>query len=392
MREDPERRGLIYAGTESGVYLSFNDGRNWQPLQLNLPVTPVTGMKVAHGDLIVSTQGRSFWILDDLSPLRQANSEIVRSPTHLYRPRDGYRLNSGGGGDIGGLFNPEPLPGNVLIDYYLAESSEDAVTLRIQDAAGRTVVTFTSDSAAAEAHGVSHIDPEQGMNRLPWDGTYAGLNPSDGTILWGYSEGVRAPPGEYRVTLEAAGRQMTESFRYLKDPRLPEVTDADFAEQFRLAVAVRDTINQVYDAIRTAVDVREGVESAADRADEMEVGDRVRPLADSITDGLTVVHETLMQTKNRSGQDPIRFPPMLDNQLVALYEYVTGVDNYRFGGAEGRPTEGATTLFDDLTVKWIGVSMRLQSILQNDVTRFNQLLEALGVPGVVTRGRRELIP
>ncbi len=155
---------------------------------------------------------------------------------------------------------------------------------------------------------------------------------------------------------------------------------------------MRDTINQVYDAIRTAVDVREGVESATDRADEMEVGDRVRPLADSIADGLTAVQETLMQTKNRSGQDPIRFPPMLDNQLVALYEYVTAADNYRFGGAEGRPTEGAITLFDDLTVKWMGVSMRLQSILQNDVTRLNQLLEALGVPGVVTRGRRELIP
>ena len=230
------------------------------------------------------------------------------------------------------------------------------------------------------------------MSRLPWDGTYAGLNPPDGTILWGYSGGVRAPPGEYQVTLEAAGRQMTESFRYLKDPRLPEVTDADFAEQFRLAVAVRDTINQVYDAIRTAVDVRDGVESAADRADEMEVGDRVRPLADSISVGLSAVRETLMQTQNQSGQDPIRFPPMLDNQFVALYEYVTAADNYRFGGAEGRPTEGATTLFEDLTVKWMGVSIRLQSILQNDVTRFNQLLEALGVPGVMVRGRRELIP
>ncbi|MFB3118523.1 MAG: cytochrome P450, partial [Myxococcota bacterium] len=95
VREDPERRGLIYAGTESGVYVSFNNGQNWQPLQLNFPITPVTGMKVAHGDLIVSTQGRSFWILDDLSPLRQVSSEIAASPAHLYRPRDGYRLNSG---------------------------------------------------------------------------------------------------------------------------------------------------------------------------------------------------------------------------------------------------------------------------------------------------------
>ena len=393
VREDPERAGLLYAGTEWGVYVSFNDGQNWQPLQLNLPITPVTGMRVAHGDLVISTQGRSFWILDDVSPLRQAGDGLSRAAAHLYRPRDGYRVNVGGGGGIGGLNNPEPLPGNVLVNYYLAEAPEDVVILRIADAAGRTVQVFTSDSAAAEQHGVTRIEPEMGMNRLAWDGMYPGLNPTDSTILWGYSGGVRAPPGMYRVTLEAAGLSIIESFRLLKDPRLTDVTDANFDEQFRLAVAVRDTINEVYDAIRTAVVVRDGVEAAADRAVAMEVGAQVTPLADSIVGDITTVHHSLVQHRNQSGQDPIRFPPMLDSQFVALYEYVTGVDNYRFGGAEGRTTEGAHELFADLTGKWIDVSARFRAILRNDVARFNRLLQQLGVPSVVIPGpSTELIP
>ena len=129
------------------------------------------------------------------------------------------------------------------------------------------------------------------------------------------------------------------------------------------------------------------------RADEIGVGDQVTPLADSINDGLESVHEEMTQTKNKSGQDPIRFPPMLDGQYVALYEYVTGEDNYRFGGAEGRPTEGAYELFADLNVRWVTLRSRLDRILQDDVARLNDLLQRLGVPSVTTPGRGQpLIP
>ncbi len=389
VREDPVRAGLLYAGTEWGTFVSFDDGRNWQALQLNLPVTPVTGMRVAHDDLIVSTQGRSFWILDDVTPLRQSSADLASAPAHLFKPRDGYRVNSGGGGDgIGGQFSPEPLPGNVLVNYYLQAVPTTEVVLRIEDSAGRTVREFTSDSARADTtHGVARIKPEPGMNRLPWDGTYAGLNPPDSTIAWGYTGGVRAPPGNYGVTLAAAGMDMRESFEYRKDPRLPEVTQADFDEQFRLATTIRDTINDVYDGIRAAVAADEQIVAATKRAGAMGVGSQVTPLGDSIGVKLRSVYQQMTQTKNKSGQDPIRFAPMLDGQYIALYEYVTGEDNYRFGGAEGRPTPGAYELFGDLNARWTEISATLTQILRDDVARLNDLLGRLGVPAVVVPGQ-----
>lgn len=389
VREDTERAGLLYAGTEWGVFVSFDDGGHWQSLQLNLPVTPVTGMRVAHGDLIISTQGRSFWILDDVSPLREVIPNMREASAHLFRPRDGYRVTTSGAGvGIGGQFTPEPLPGNILINYYLGEGSELDAAIRIEDELGRMVQEFTTDSVRAEEeNGVSHFEPEPGMNRLVWDGTYAGLNPSEGTVLWGYSGGVRAPPGTYEVTLRAAGSSMVASFNYLADPRIPEITQADYDEQFRVAVAIRDTINQVYDGIRQAVAVRGQVETASERAEEIGVGDQVTPLADTINTRLTDVQQEMTQTENQSGQDPIRFAPMLDNQYVALYEYVTGEDSYRFGGPEGRPSDGAYDLFNTLNVEWVSVRASLERVLQEDVVRFNDLLQRLGVPGVTIPGR-----
>ncbi len=180
---------------------------------------------------------------------------------------------------------------------------------------------------------------------------------------------------------------MVASFNYLADPRLPEVSQADYDEQFRVAAAIRDTINQVYDGIRQAVSIRGQVESASERAEEIGVGDQVTPLADTITTRLTDVQREMTQTENQSNQDPIRFAPMLDNRYVALYEYVTGEDSYRFGGPEGRPSDGAYDLFNTLNVEWVSVRASLERVLQEDVARFNDLLQRLGVPGVTIPGR-----
>jgi hypothetical protein len=391
VREDRIRPGLLYAGSEFGMYVSFNDGRNWQSLQLNLPITPITGMEQRHDDLILSTQGRSFWVLDDVTPLRQMTDAVANAPVHLFEPRPAYRVNSGGSnGDI----DPEPLPGKALFHYYLAEESGEPITLEVLDEAGEVVRSFSSDSATAEENNEAPISADAGMNRATWDAMYPGLNPVEGTVLWGYGGGVKAPPGTYQVRLVANGETHTQSFEVLNDPRLENVAQRDYEEQFRLAIAIRDTLNQVYDAIRQAKSVRGQVASAMERVEEAGLVDEFDGIADTITAGLVDVEETLMQTKNQSGQDPIRFAPMLDNQIVALYEYVTGVDGYRYGGAEGRPTQGAMDLFADLNLRWVDLRGILTVILESDVNEFNAMLQNSGIPAVTVPGRerRPLIP
>lgn len=392
VREDPVRQGLLYAGTEFGVFVSFNDGRNWQSLQLNLPLTPVTGMRVAHDDLILATQGRSFWILDDVTPLRQLSAEVAASPAHLYAPRDAYRVNAGGSEEMEPT--PDPLPGNALIHYYLAREAAAPITIEVLDGAERVVRSFSSDSAAASALGQKPIDAKAGMSRMVWDITYPGPDTLSGEVIAGWAGGVKAPPGSYRVRLSVDGQVQTRDLTVRQDPRLTDVTQADFDEQFRLAIAIRDTVSRLYDAARDVRSVTEQVATVRDRVTEGGYGDDLLAAADSLTSRLTAVDEDLRQVKNQSPQDPLRYAPKLDAQYLALYAHVTGVDNYSFGGPEGRPAAGAYTRFEDLNVEWRALRDRLQALLETDAPAFNRMLQDAGVPGVIVpslgaRPRRE---
>ncbi len=381
VREDPARQGLLYAGTEFGVFVSFNDGRNWQSLQLNLPITPVTGMRVAHDDLAVATQGRSFWVLDDVTALRQLTTEVATARVHLYAPRNAYRVNAAGSEEEGEPA-PKAHPGNALIHYYLADAPAEPITLEIRDAAGTVVRTFSSDSATAAGYGLKPIKAKAGMNRAAWDITYAGPDTLTDAVTAGFAGGVKAPPGQYEVRLTAAGEVQTRSLTVLQDPRLGDVTQADFDEQFRLAVAIRDSVNEVYDAVRDIRGVREQVEAVGARAAEAGYPEHLKALGDSIAERLTAVEQELLQVRNQSGQDALRYPPKLDTQYLALYAHVTGVDNYSFGGPEGRPTAGAYARFEDLNAVWRGLRDRLEAAL-SDVAQFNRGLQDAGVPGVI---------
>jgi len=388
VREDPDREGLLYAGTEFGVFVSFDDGARWQPLQLDLPVTPITGMRVHRKDLVLATQGRSFWILDDLSPLHDlasgTDSDAAQSPAWLYPPRDVHRVDKSGVGGIGAAFAPEPAPNGALFQYHLAEAPGEGeeVTLEILDAAGRRVRLFTSDSTEAAEANEPRLPAEAGGNRFVWDLTYPGPDPIEDAVVWGYTGGVKAPPGPYTVRLEARGSVSERSFRLLADPRLDDVAQEDYEEQFRLGSAVRDTVNQVYDALRQVESVREQVDQAVERAARLERAEELQGRADSLKEQLSGVEEELIQTRNESGQDPIRFPSKLDNQYLELYGNVTGTDGYISGGPEGRPTEGAYTRFDDLNEEWAELRDRLQAILRESVEAFNRELDRLGVPGI----------
>ncbi|MFB6240893.1 MAG: WD40/YVTN/BNR-like repeat-containing protein, partial [Gemmatimonadota bacterium] len=335
VREDPDREGLLYAGTEYGMYVSFDDGAHWQSLQLNLPVTPVTDLRVHRKDLVVGTQGRSFWILDDLAPLHQIDDRVATSEAHLFSPRAAYRIEAAG---FRGSPWPEVGPRGALIDYWLGESPEGTVRIEVLEEDGDLVRRFTSDSSAVEAaredQGVGRLMTEplptsRGTHRVAWDLRYPGPDLTEDAVLWADIGGVKAVPGSYRLRMIVGSDTVgTRTLELRKDPRNEDVTREDLEAQFELATTIRDTLDRLYGSLRTLRSVREQVEGVADRAEKAVTSEtrreEIRALADSIVAELSAVEDTLIQTKHESGQDVINYPARLDDRLAALGE-VAGV-------------------------------------------------------------------
>jgi photosystem II stability/assembly factor-like uncharacterized protein len=385
VREDPDREGLLYAGTEFGMFVSFDAGRRWQPLQLDLPMVPVVDLALWNDDLIVSTQGRSLYVLDDVTPLQQLAAGVPTTRAHLFTPRDAYRVTVGGASAGREAFQPDSFPGGASLFYHLAAApdSGEAVTVEVLDTAGRVVRTWSSDTAKARELRTPAAPAKRGMSRVVWDLTYPGPAPVKDAVVWGYTGGVKAPPGTYRVRLTANGVTGTRSFRVLADPRIPEVTQADYEAQFRAAIAVRDTMSAVSGAIGTIRAVREQAARSVELAGRLGRAAEVKPAADSLTKKLGDIEAELIQTRSQSGQDPIRFPGKLDNQLAELYGNLTGTDGYIAGGPEGRPTAGALERLRDLDQQWAPLSARLREILERDVPAFNARAAGAGVTPIV---------
>lgn len=383
VREDPVKDGVVYAGTEHGLYVSFDGGTRWQSLQLNLPVSPVADLTVHRNDLVVATQGRSLYVLDDVTPLHQQGEIAAGARMHLYTPRDAYRVQVGGGGAGGVESAPDALPQGALIHAWFASAPDSTARLDVVDARGTVVRSFTTDTARARSLGQAALKATAGAQRLAWDATYAGPRILKGQTIWGYTGGVKAPPGTYTVRLAAGGETQSRTFRLLADPRLPDVTQADYDEQFRASIVVRDSINAVNAALETLRAVREQAMRAVEQAGRINRASEVKPAADALGSALGGVELQLNQVKSESGQDPIRHPGQLDNQLIELYTNLTGDDSYIYGGPEGRPTRGAVQRTSDLLQSWAPLSARVKTILEKDVPAFNELLKRLGLGAIV---------
>jgi photosystem II stability/assembly factor-like uncharacterized protein len=392
VREDPEVRGLLYAGTEFGIFVSFDDGAHWQSLRLNLPETPVTGMRVAHGDIQIATQGRSFYILDDIGPLRDLARDRAADAARLYPVRDEYRITRVSGG-VGEEFAPESHPGGAIVNFFTPEGStgaegEAAVTLEILDSAGQFVGGATTDSVrAADTHGLGRMPARAGMHRWVWNLQYPGPELADGAVIWGYTGGVKAPPGQYVARLTAGGTTQEQSFALRADPRLPDIATAEYMEQFRVAMAIRDSVTVVHRALSKLQSARLQAEAAVDRADQAGVSDQVEPAADALKASIADVEIELNQVNSESGQDPIRYAGKVDNQYLELYGNVTGQDGYISGGPEGAPTPSALERFEDLNGDWQAIYERVRVVLDVEVAEFNELIERLGLPAIVLEER-----
>jgi hypothetical protein len=379
VREDPVRKGLLYAAGEFGVYVSFDDGAGWQSLRLNLPVVPIHDLVVKDNDVVLATHGRSFWVLDDVTPLHQITAETAAAPRRLYKPRDVWRVRGGGGfgGDEGGGQrqtgrNP---PNGAVTFFYFKTAPDSEVSLEFLDARDSVIRRF---STRPREPGDS-LRVAAGMNRFVWNLRYPDASRFPGMIFWaGGTQGPIAPPGQYKARLKTGGWSATETFTLKKDPRVT-ATDADLAAQFTLLTQIRDRVTAANDAVRRIRAVKEQLDGATARSRRLPggAGARIGAAADSLKTKLSAVEEEIYQVRNRSNQDPLNYPIRLNNKIAALAGVVASAD--------ARPTDQSVQVFEQLSAALQVQLDRLKAILDAEVPAFNKLVRdadvpALGVP------------
>lgn len=390
IREDPNKRGLLLAGTETGLYLSGDDGEHWRKFQLNLPVTPITDVafQQREDELVVATQGRSFYILDDMPLVRELLTE-PSAPIRLYAPKAAYRMpGSGGGGErAAGAAGQNPAAG-VVVYYALKEKPKAEVTLEFLDAEGKLIRRISSkeepkesaragftaeeDEGPAPARGSNRAPAEAGLNHFVWDMRYADAATFPGLIMWAGS--VRGPlviPGTYQVRLTVDGQSQMQPFVVKKDPRAP-TTPEDFQKQLALALQIRDKLTQANQGVSRIREARRQLDAYAASANQT-----VAAAAKELTKHLTAVEEELYQTKNRSNQDPLNFPIKLNNKLAALAGVVAATDV--------APTVQASMVYEDLASQVNGQLTKLERLLKDEVAAFNRLVREQNVPAVVLK-------
>ncbi|MDP6339256.1 MAG: glycosyl hydrolase [Candidatus Marinimicrobia bacterium] len=376
VREDPGRKGLLYAGTETGIYISFDDGKNWQSFQLNLPIVPITDLAVKENDLVVGTQGRSFWIMDDLTPLHQLSDTIASANSHLYRPRDTYRLPGGGGwGGPSPTWGANP-PNGVMTFYYFDEEVEKdgEFKLEFMEADGDVIKTFTHKKDKKNPGPVA--DVKKGMNRFVWDMRYPDAKKVPGAVMWGGSHiGPKAVPGDYKVRMTVNDKSQTQSFKILKDPRI-NTTQSDFQDQFDLLMDIRNQTTEINEKILTIRSIKKQVNTLTGlMKDSGFKNEKVTSAGTALVKSLAEIEEELIQVKSKSGQDPLNYPIKLDNKIAALVRVVSSVD--------ARPTTQSYDVLTDLVDQAEVHYKKLEKVLTDDLFKFNNMVSDEGVPAVM---------
>ena len=390
IRADPDRPGQLYAGTESGVYVSFNNGRRWQPLQLNLPIVPITDLAVRDGDLVAATQGRGFWILDDLGLLHQLTPATLDEPIHLFIPEPVVRTARGGGDRPANT--GENLASGAIVHYFLKDPKDDAeVRLEILDEDGTLIRSFPEkededeDETSQDGEDSEQEDEQEddakatptarkGLNRFVWDLRSAAPKKVPGMILWGgQARGPKVLPGNYLVRLAVDGTSSTVQFQVRADPR-SEVSQEALEEQFIFLSAVRDVLDRTHRAILDVRQVRKQIRQLEARLEKIGGGEEIAEAGRKLDEAMTAVEEALYQTKNQSRQDPLNFPIRLNNKLSALANTVDlSLD---------RPTNQAEAVRQEITSAIEEQLEHLDEIWRRDLPAFNSLVHDQGVPAL----------
>ncbi|WP_235298213.1 VPS10 domain-containing protein [Portibacter marinus] len=350
VREDHVRKGLLVLGTEHGVYISFDNGDHWQPLQLNLPDTPIRDLQIKNDDVVLGTHGRGFWILDDINPLREVTTKSLAADALLFKPSDPIR------GVYDGIFQ-----------YYLKEEA-DSVVFEILDDDGNLVDTFVGKEKENKVDpnipwwrrgGSSKPTTASGINEFKWDLRYPGATVFDGMIIWSArpASGPKAPLGNYTVRMKAGDYVKEYPFEILMDPNLKGITAEDLQEQFELAMKIRDKTSEANEAVIAIRKVRSELEEQAGGADNLDEETR------EFIQKMTHIEEQLYQVQNQSGQDPLNFPIMLNNKLASLRRSVENGD--------ARPTDGAYKVYEELSAELKALLDPLERLMEDDYEKLN---------------------
>ncbi len=377
IREDPGREHLLYLGTEHGVYVSLDDGGHWESMRLNLPDTPVHDLTVKNDDLIIATHGRAFYVLDDISPIRQWTDQTSSDALHLFKPV-ATRLG---------------LDRGARVDYYLKGNAQK-VTIEFLDQQGKTIRTFTGTAGekkpAASANPFEeffrgprmNVEVTAGMHRFNWDMRYPGPTTFPGMILWAAgSRGPMAPPGTYQVRITADGTTQTQPLTIEKDPRLTNITDADLQKQFQLAMQIRDRESDANNAVIQIRDLRSQIDDRLKKADSLSGSrkTRVETAAKGLEQQLSTIEQAIYQVKNRSDEDPLNFPIKLNNKIGALGSLVE-IGQYP-------PTAQDETVFTMLSNQLQEQLNALDQATKTGVPAFNKVLQPAHLQPITVKPR-----
>ncbi len=385
VREDPKKKGLLYTGTETGVFVSFDDGSHWQTLQLNLPVVPIHDMVAKEDDLVVATHGRAFWILDDLTPLHQIDKNVANSDFFLYNPRDAYRMRGGR------IFSPSQKagqnpPSGSVIYYYFKEKAQEEAILEFLDAEGNLIKKFTSKEKAEPTlrererfrpEGDRQVKVEKGMNRFIWNMRYPDAERAEGAVLWGGTlSGPVAVPGTYQVRLTIGEKTMMQSWEWKRDPRL-STTQEEYLEQFDFLIKIRNKITEVNLAINQLRSVKNQIDSLIKKVKDDVKGKEIVEAGIKLKEKLKGVEDVLIQSKLKSRQDPLNYPIKLDNKIADLARVVASADT--------RPTDQSYEVFKELSIQADEQIVKLKDIFKTELATFNNLVRETDIPAIIVK-------
>ncbi len=372
VREDPQAEGLLYAGTETGLFISYDNGDNWQEFQADLPETPITDLRAAHGDLIVATQGRGFWILDDIGPVREM-ANLNPDDNHLFAVRDAYRLLSGR--TLGGGKGKNP-PNGAIINYHLAKDTpeEPVVKIEIFDDAGTLVKTYASDAnklCPHDPYATAQPNPpsnKAGFNRYVWNlrteplACNAGLihNPRSGTYL--------VAPGTYTAKIVAGDFSAEQSFNVLASPDLSVV--ADYDEYKAITAKLHQAANEMVANVQTIGSIRKQIDTIRDVTDS-DIADEE---AATLEAKLTEWHNKIVNTNLQTFQDIIRYPNRMALNFSFLLEDISGADIPL--------NKGMTEVADRYMSEWAAAKSEYANMISTDVAAFNMAMQNAGLPEI----------
>lgn len=382
VREDTVHKGLLFAGTETGIWVSFDDGAHWQSLQLNLPTVPVHDLMVHGNDLIVATHGRAFWILDDITPLRQLTSEIASEGVHLFKPETAYRFRGEGFHLPGGVAAGENPPSGAIIDYTLKTASKDPITLEILDSKGKVIRKYSSKAKNGEAPsgfaalfgGASNLPAKPGLNRFEWNLRYEAPTRVPGAVAWGgFEMGPLAVPGMYQAKLTVDGHDYTVPVQVDEDPRI-HVSAEDLQKQLDFSLEINSRITAAHEAVNQ---IREIHAELAALEKRLAGNDKAKAAADSAQEldkKLTAVEDALIQSKSQSGEDPLNYPIRIADQMLALTSTVQSAD--------AAPTASSREVFDVLNKQLDEQLATYQQLKEKDLAELNRQIRNANVPAI----------